>query len=277
MAVSFLSLLILMGISSAASANSAYSGYLKVYVKNAPEGHMLDILINDQKSGSNAEQNFDPVRDSPLYKYEKDGWYSSAGKSPHLFAQDRRLQGKYDRETGLTVHTYGHRGLPEYVRIAVQLPDGTLKVSGEIKISSVATDLLFDAATAQVSIVNDFKMFVFDHNVSSLIKAISISLLLTLLIEGVWAFAFLGRKGFWSLPVNLLTQAVMHTILVFMFYNQMRSYMPGFLYGFEVLLPFAEAFIYKALLKEAFSMKRIMLMSVLANLSSFYLGVAIGI
>lgn len=275
--VPFLSVLIILGISCTAFANSAYSGYIKIYVKNAPEGYMLDILTQSQKPGFDGQELDKSIKDSPLYKYEKDGWYSSARIDRYFFPQDRGLAGDYDRKTGLRVHTYGHRGMPESVKIAIQLPDGMLKVSDEIKIDSVANDLLFDASTAQVSIISNFKMFMFDHNTSSLVKAIAISLLLTLLVEGAWVLTFLGKKGFWFLPVNLFTQTVMHTILILMFYNGMRAYMPGFIYGFEIVLPLVEAFIYKAMLKDAFSMKRLLVMSVLANVSSFYIGFAIGI
>ncbi|MFZ5986557.1 MAG: hypothetical protein ACOYWZ_05450 [Bacillota bacterium] len=272
----FTSVFIILSINNTSFANSAYAGHLNIYVKNAPSGYILDILIK-QDLRLNNEKGFEKIKNSPLYNYDKDGWCSAAKWSERLFPDNKDLTGNFHWKTGLRIHKYKHRVLPNSIKIALQLPDNTLKISKEIKIKSLTTDLLFDASTAGITVLEAPEILLFDHNIYSIIVAVAMCLLLTLLIEGAWALVFLGKKGFWSIPVNVITQVIMHSVLITMFYGGMRSEMGRFTFVFEVIVPFVEAFLYKAFLKDNFSTKKLIVMSILANISSFYVGIAIGI
>jgi hypothetical protein len=118
------------------------------------------------------------------------------------------LNGEYNEKTGYMVHRFSYLAVPNTFKIIVQYENGDLVISDVITPKQFNAKVLLDLETGKVTKVRQvsYSLFYF-------LLLISLTVILELIIAGLFKF----KKYRLIVKVNVLTQLILHSILVYMF------------------------------------------------------------
>lgn len=215
---------------------------LKIYVKNAPEDYYLDILI---KQGTDDEEKVNQGReeyfDLPLYQYQEDGWAAGFVRNPRMYGG---LTGEKSESTGLMVHDFGYMGLPDTFKIIVQKADGSLLISNQITPGEYNAVVLFDYNTRQVQVIQGMQSSILGSKLE-LLKMLVITMISTIIVESIIGKLFGVGPYSVIIVANIITQVILHTVLIGLFYLGLAQWTSMAFIMLEVLVVWLEYLFYK--------------------------------
>lgn len=250
---------------------------LKIYVKNAPEDYYLDILI---KQGTDDEEKANQGREEyfglPLYQYQEDGWAAGFVRNPRMYGS---LTGEKSESTGLMVHDFGYTGLPDTFKIIVQKADGSLLISNQITPGEYNAVVLFDYNTRQVQVIQGMQSNILGSKLE-LLKMLAIAMSFTIIVELLIGKLFGVGPYSVIIVANIITQVILHTVLIGLFYLGLSQSGSMAFIMMEVLVVWLEYLFYKRHLiccSEAQRLAIIKYYVVIANITTVTMGALIQI
>lgn len=247
-----------------------------VHVKNfTSQDYYLDLLEKSEDSFyENLSHGYpESYKELALYKYREDNWMAKHIRYHLLFG---KLKGEYDRENSMMVHRFSYHGVPQTFKVIVQDASGNLIVSNEVTPNQFNASVLFDMQTGKLTVVKGIYLD-FMGNMGALLVTVVICMLLTVLIEAIIAIPFrIIRPLKLVIAANLITQALLHTVLIGLYYAKQYDAMHNAFIISEVSVLVIEYFIYRRVLPEA-KTKTLVSYVLIANLSTFLLGLVIQI
>lgn len=255
---------LLMMISQTAYADIGPKPSLTIYVKNYKnQSYYLDVLTKGDRLkysdyANHSRENLD-VRDMPLYKYNEDGWLATHVREQLLYGS---LEGEYNEETGYIVHRFSYHEVPKTFKVIVQYEDGEIVVSNVITTRQFWSEVSLDLGSGKVSeiphVSYSFQQFIF-------------LIVLTVIVELFIAILFKIKEYKLITKVNILTQLLLHFILLVTFsILNCRVWYYEF-YLLEILIVFIEFYFYKTYLKN-YNGKKLLVYSIAANMVTFVTG-----
>ena len=256
--------ILLMMISQTVYADIGPKPSLTIYVKNYKnQSYYLDVLTKGDRLkysdyASHRRENVD-VKNMPLYKYNEDGWMATHVREALLYGD---LEGEYNEETEYMVHRFSYHEVPKTFKIIVQYEDGEIVVSNVINTKQFWSEVSLDLSTGKVSDI--------PHVSYSFLQLIFL-IILTVIIELFIAILFKIKEYKIIIKVNILTQLILHFILLVTFGKlNCRVWYYEF-YLLEILIVFIEFYFYRIYLKN-YTSKKLFIYSVVANIITFVTG-----
>lgn len=240
---------------------------ITIYVKNYKNRtYYLDLLtknnnirytdFNDHGKYSN------DIKNMPFYKYNEGGWMATHIRKQLLYGH---LKGEYNEKTGFIIHRYYYHAIPKTFKIIVQEENGDLLVSNVITPMQFNAKVLLDLQTGKVTKI---------PQISYGFYYFLILIVLTVIIELLIAILFKFKSYKLIIKANILTQLILHFILVYTFdIMNYKTWYTEFLI-LEVLVILIEFLIYRIFSKN-YSWKKLLIYTCTANIVTFILGLLI--
>lgn len=259
-----LSAIIIFFIPQSVHADMGPKPSATIYVKNfKSQSYYLDLLTKD---GVIKYENFEnhhvytnDIKEMPFYKYNKGGWMATHIRNSFLHGS---LKGEYNEKKGFMVHRFSYRDVPNTFKIIVQYENGDLVVSDVITPKQFNAKVLLDLETGKVT-----KVPLFSHDLIYFLSLILLTVILELIIAGLLKF----KRYRLIIKVNVLTQLILHSILVYMF--DIISYKAWYMVFLmlELLVVTIEFYIYSFYSKE-YSKSKLLKYTLSANFTTFIIG-----
>ncbi len=216
---------------------------ITVVVENPPqEEYYLDLLVpeGDYDNLGDRRAQCDPQKLVLLANYREEGWHAglTVGTRAPMWGD---LQGVAQGESRR--HIFGYFGVPDRFKLLLATPEGELRVSDWVDRVTFQTTLTYDYQTGQLTRPSIWLAY---------LRQFAVTLLPTLLIEGVLLFAFrfpLRKNWLVFLLVNLGTQLFLTATLGrrLLLHGLIASYMA--LVPLELVVAGAETLLYLYLLR----------------------------
>jgi hypothetical protein len=259
-----LSVIIILFIPQSVHADMGPKPSVTIFVKNfKSQSYYLDLLTKD--SGIQYEDFYDyyvyvnDIKEMPFYKYNEGGWMATHIRNPFLHGS---LKGEYNEKKGFMVHSFSYRDVPKTFKIIVQYENGDLVVSDVITPRQFNAKVLLDLETGKVT-----KIPLVSYDLLYFLFLIVLTVILELIIAGLFKF----KKYMLIIKVNILTQLILHSILVYMF--DIISYKAWFIVFLilELLVVIIEFYIYSFYSKE-YNRSKLLKYTLCANFTTFIIG-----
>lgn len=226
-----------------------------VHVPNPPaEVYYMDIMgpIHENANSYYKTDGLDPELLAPLENYQLDGWAPLLvyGTPAPIFGE---LTGE-KQEDGSMTHHFSYVSVPDDFRLIISTADGVL-VSPAMHRSFLQESYTYDLKGVELpgagNVLVDAGILKKESQALSLVRQFAITLICTLLIEGIFALLFrIDLRRNWKplLLVNLGTQLALTTLLTLMmvYTGTILIYLSFF--PLELLILITEALCYRKLL-----------------------------
>lgn len=187
-------------------------------------------------------------------------------------------EGSYDESAQMMLHSYYSRsgvGFPTTFKLIIHFADGSKNETKNITPNQFKANLILDAKTGKVDIIKGIYIDFIKYR-NNLVISILVALIFTIVIELLIAIPFRIRPLSAVIFVNLGTQILLHVIMLTLFYMKLYSIMNWGFYLFEIIIVVIEFYLYTRLIP-LLSKKRLLYYSLLSNLATLAIGLAIKI
>ena len=232
---------------------------IDVTIKNLKtKNYILDLFVYDKEASKKDEGpqvwgniglSDDEIQQ--LYKLNYNGWISVSTRAGKIIFSDCKGNAKHQ-------HNFGYFGTPEVYKIVIINKD-----TGEIKISKKIVRKEFNS---EVTVdYKDMKVVETNINIVKTIIIMSISLILTIVIELLIALLFKTGNYTTIAITNLISNVLLQALLLIFISNYMSVFIIG-----EVLVIGAELLVYLLKLKNISKLKTT-IYTLVANLATILL------
>lgn len=218
---------------------------IEIYLKNIETTeYTIDLLTKHTDDNFYSYLNVDyfEYKNTPLYKYNKDGWMATTVRTNLLWGN---IEGNSSKK-----HRFSYFGTPSTFKVIIQFKDGTIKTSDIIERTKFNYEMYLDVSTMKVE-----KKYGF--NLAEILKCMLITVVVEIIIAKTMKINHLKQITL----INIFTQIIIQLLRLTNFPNYIFSLILA-----ELIVFIIEYEIYKVLFKKDTTNKRILIYTIIANL-----------
>ena len=250
---------------------------LTIYLKNAPKEYYLNILCKTDEDESNeTNERIEEYMELPLYQYHEEGWEIYYRGAPNSY---QGVVEETDVTTGLRRHHWPRQNFSDGFKVIIQEEDGNILVSPEIKTGQYNAVVLLDYSTMKSQVIQGMQWGILGSKLE-LLKMLAMAMSFTIIVELLIGRLFWVKASRVIIAANIITQVMLHTGLIGLFYLGLGQWGSVAFVILEGLVIWIEYLIYKKYLTWEYTTNRLTVIKyyvVIANLMTMTIGALIQI
>ena len=250
---------------------------LTIYLKNAPKEYYLNILCKTDEDESNeTNERIEEYMELPLYQYHEEGWEIYYRGAPNSY---QGVVEETDVTTGLRRHHWPRQNFSDGFKVIIQEEDGNILVSPEIKTGQYNAVVLLDYSTMKSQVIQGMQWGILGSKLE-LLKMLAMAMSFTIIVELLIGRLFWVKASRVIIAANIITQVMLHTGLIGLFYLGLGQWGSVAFVILEGLVIWIEYLIYKEYLTWEYTTNRLTVIKyyvVIANLMTMTIGALIQI
>ena len=250
---------------------------LTIYLKNAPKEYYLNILYKpDKVKRRETDERLEEFIKLPLYQYHEEGWEICYIGDPNSYPG---IVGGNDVRTGLRRHDWPRQYFSDGFKVIIQEGDGNILVSSLIKTGEYNAVVLLDYSTMKSQVIQGMQWGILGSKLE-LLKMLAMAMSFTIIVELLIGRLFWVKASRVIIAANIITQVMLHTGLIGLFYLGLGQWGSIAFVILEGLVIWIEYLIYKKYLTWEYTTNRLTVIKyyvVIANLMTMTIGALIQI